>query len=50
MATRRLAAFFIGGGMLGGWAGACLARQLSARRGVLNLVFAALIWCNSNAA
>jgi uncharacterized membrane protein YfcA len=39
-----LAAFFVGGGTLGGLAGACLARQLSARRGVLNLVFAALIF------
>jgi uncharacterized protein len=39
-----LAAFFIGGGTLGGLAGACLARQLSACRGVLNLVFVALIF------
>jgi uncharacterized membrane protein YfcA len=40
----RLAAFFIGGGVLGGLAGTWLARRLSARRGVLNVVFAALIF------
>lgn len=39
-----LAALFIGGGVLGGLVGARLAKALSARRGVLNTVFASLIF------
>lgn len=39
-----LAAVFIGGGVLGGLAGARLARVLSGQKGVLNTVFAGLIF------
>ncbi|WP_298287302.1 sulfite exporter TauE/SafE family protein [Novosphingobium sp.] len=40
-----LAAAFIGGGMLGGVVGAAASRRLSAHKGLLNSVFAALIFC-----
>lgn len=36
---------FIAGGVIGGWLGALLARHLSTRRGVLNWIFATLIFC-----
>jgi hypothetical protein len=39
----RVAAEFIGGGILGGWLGATLAGQLARTRGTLNLVFAIVI-------
>ncbi|AYG63617.1 sulfite exporter TauE/SafE family protein [Rhizobium jaguaris] len=39
-----LAAIFIGGGILGGLLGAFLAKHLSARKGVLNSLFATLIF------
>jgi uncharacterized protein len=39
-----LAAFFVGGGAVGGLAGTRLALRLSTRRGALNLVLAALIF------
>src|SRR6202162_1660594 len=39
-----LAAVFIAGGMGGGLGGAQLARNLAARRGVLNRIFACLIF------
>jgi uncharacterized membrane protein YfcA len=39
-----LAAIFIGGGVLGGMVGASLARHLSARKGMLNSLFATLIF------
>lgn len=39
-----LAAVFIGGGVLGGLVGARLAKALSARKGLLNTVFAGLIF------
>lgn len=39
-----LAAVFIGGGVLGGLLGARLAKALSGQKGVLNTVFAALIF------
>ncbi len=39
-----LAAAFIGGGVLGGVAGAAASRRLSAHKGALNTVFAALIF------
>jgi uncharacterized membrane protein YfcA len=39
-----VAAVFIGGGLLGGLGGAALATRLSASRGALNKVFAALIF------
>lgn len=35
---------FILGGIAGGWGGAILARHLSAKRGVLNVIFAAVIF------
>jgi uncharacterized membrane protein YfcA len=38
-----LAGLFIAGGIAGGWLGSRLARGLSARRGMLNTVFAAVI-------
>ena len=38
-----LAALFIAGGVVGGWAGTRSARHLSERRGALNIVFAAVI-------
>jgi hypothetical protein len=38
-----LACLFIAGGIAGGLAGTRAARHLSARRGVLNIVFAAVI-------
>jgi uncharacterized membrane protein YfcA len=38
-----LACLFIAGGVAGGLAGTRAARQLSARRGALNIVFAAVI-------
>jgi len=38
-----LAGLFIAGGLVGGLIGTRLARHLSARRGVLNIVFAAAI-------
>jgi len=40
-----LAAVFIGGGVIGGVAGAAASRRMSARKGLLNTVFAALIFC-----
>jgi hypothetical protein len=40
-----LAATFIGGGIIGGVTGAAASRRLSARKGVLNSVFAVLIFC-----
>ena len=39
-----LAALFVVGGSLGGWAGTRLARRLSARRGVLNMLFAIVLF------
>ncbi|WP_430246488.1 sulfite exporter TauE/SafE family protein (plasmid) [Neorhizobium sp. DAR64861/K0K2] len=39
-----LAAIFIGGGVVGGLAGASLAKKLSSRKGMLNSLFAALIF------
>ncbi|WP_249741283.1 TSUP family transporter, partial [Agrobacterium rubi] len=39
-----LAAIFIGGGVIGGLAGASLAKKLSSRKGMLNSLFAALIF------
>lgn len=39
-----LAAIFIGGGVLGGLVGAYCAKRLSARKGMLNTLFAALIF------
>ncbi len=39
-----LAAVFIGGGVLGGLAGARLAKLMSGRKGLLNSVFAGLIF------
>lgn len=39
----RIALLFIGGGMLGGWAGAALAQRLAKKRKALNYVFAAAI-------
>ena len=39
-----LAAAFIGGGVVGGFAGAGLSKRLSAHKGVLNAIFAALIF------
>ncbi|MGH8118306.1 MAG: sulfite exporter TauE/SafE family protein [Rhodanobacteraceae bacterium] len=39
-----IAGEFILGGVAGGWVGAMLARHLSTRRGVLNRIFAALIF------
>jgi uncharacterized protein len=40
----RLAAIFLAGGVVGGLAGAALARHLADKRGVLNLAFAAVIF------
>ena len=40
-----LAAVFIGGGVLGGLVGAAASRRLSAHKGLLNTVFAVLIFC-----
>jgi uncharacterized protein len=40
-----LAGIFIGGGVLGGIAGAAAARTLASRRGALNIVFAIIIFC-----
>ena len=40
-----LAATFIGGGVLGGIAGAAAAKALAGRRGALNTVFATVILC-----
>ncbi len=40
-----LAATFIGGGIIGGVIGAAASKQLSARKGLLNSVFAVLIFC-----
>lgn len=40
-----LAATFIGGGVLGGLAGAAASKSLSSHKGMLNSVFAALIFC-----
>lgn len=40
-----LAAAFIGGGVVGGLVGAAASRRLSAHKGLLNTVFAALIFC-----
>jgi uncharacterized membrane protein YfcA len=39
----RVAAEFIGGGILGGWLGATLAGRLARTRGTLNLIFATVI-------
>ncbi len=39
-----LAGVFIGGGVLGGLAGARLAKSMSSRKGLLNTVFAGLIF------
>jgi uncharacterized membrane protein YfcA len=39
----RLAALFIGGGLLGGWLGVALAQRLARRRATLNIVFATAI-------
>lgn len=39
-----LAAIFIGGGVLGGLVGAYSAKRLSARKGMLNTLFATLIF------
>ncbi len=39
-----LAGIFIGGGIIGGQAGAYFAKRLSARRGVLNILFSGLIF------
>jgi uncharacterized protein len=38
-----IAAEFIGGGIVGGWLGACAACRLARKRGALNLVFSAMI-------
>jgi uncharacterized membrane protein YfcA len=38
-----VAAEFIGGGLLGGWAGAMSARRLAVTRGALNAIFAAVL-------
>jgi uncharacterized protein len=40
-----LAGIFIGGGVIGGIAGAAAARGLASRRGALNIVFAIVIFC-----
>jgi uncharacterized membrane protein YfcA len=40
-----LAGIFIGGGVLGGIAGAAAARTLASRRGALNIVFAIILFC-----
>jgi uncharacterized membrane protein YfcA len=40
-----LAATFIGGGIIGGVVGATASKRLSARKGLLNSVFAVLIFC-----
>jgi uncharacterized membrane protein YfcA len=40
-----LAATFIGGGIFGGVVGAIASKRLAARKGLLNSVFAALIYC-----
>ena len=40
----RLAALFIGGGILGGIVGARAGRRLAARKGALNMVFSGLIF------
>jgi uncharacterized protein len=40
-----LAGIFIGGGVVGGIAGAAAARTLASRRGALNIVFSAIIFC-----
>src|SRR5579863_3605215 len=40
-----LAGLFIGGGVLGGIGGAASAKSLATRRGALNVVFAAVIFC-----
>jgi len=40
-----LAAIFIGGGIIGGVVGATASKRLSARKGLLNSVFAVLIFC-----
>ncbi|KQX24236.1 MULTISPECIES: sulfite exporter TauE/SafE family protein [unclassified Sphingomonas] len=40
-----LAATFIGGGIVGGVVGAAASKRMSARKGLLNSVFAALIFC-----
>ena len=39
-----IAAFFIGGGVVGGWGGMLLAKRLSATRGALNLIFSAAVF------
>jgi uncharacterized membrane protein YfcA len=39
-----IAGEFIAGGIVGGWLGAIMARRLSAKRGALNIIFAALIF------
>ena len=41
----RLAGIFIAGGIVGGLAGVHAARYLAGRRGLLNVVFAAIIIC-----
>lgn len=43
MVDWRIAAEFIGGGVLGGWLGAMGARRLAGTRGALNVVFAGVI-------
>jgi hypothetical protein len=40
----RLAAIFLAGGVVGGLAGAALARRLAGKRGALNTIFALVIF------
>ena len=39
-----IAAFFIGGGVVGGWGGMLLAKRLSRTRGILNLIFSIAVF------
>ena len=39
-----IAAFFIGGGVVGGWGGMLLAKRLSKTRGMLNLIFSVAVF------
>jgi uncharacterized membrane protein YfcA len=41
----RLAAIFLAGGVVGGFAGAALAKRLAEMRGALNIAFAIVIFC-----